>query len=804
VERSPGTKDGRVRDPVCGMWVDPARAAGRHEFQGRVYYFCNPRCLERFKAEPQRFLDPSYVPGGMGAPRPGIRPAPPSPPAACPHCAGAAPAPAFPPPGGIEWFCPMDPEVVRKEPGECPKCGMALEPRYPGLAAEEPENPELRKMSLRFWVCLPLAAGVFALSLPHMVPGFHGPLNHEATGFLQLFLSTPVVLWGGWIFFKRAWSSLLNRSPNMFTLIGMGTGTAYVYSVAAVLFSRDFPSSFRDADGNVALYFESAAVITALVLLGQVLELRARHRTGEAIRALLGLSAKNGRLVRPDGSEVDVPLDEVQVGDTLRVRAGEKVPVDGVVLEGSSSVDESMLTGEPLPAPKGPGDPVTGATLNGSGTLLMKAQRVGRETLLAQIVRLVQEAQRTRAPIQRLADRISAIFVPSVAFAAALAFAAWALWGPEPRLAYALLAAVAVLIVACPCALGLAAPMSVMVGTGRAARSGVLFKDAEALETLATVDTLVIDKTGTLTEGKPTVTSIAVYSGWSEARALEIAASLEAGSGHPLAAAIGAAAKGRGLLLRPVTGFESVGGQGVKGLVDGRECALGREGFLESLGVPLEGHLAGGAPASDASTSVLLAVDGQLAAHLSVEDPLKPDAAETVRRLMEEGIRIVVATGDRRPAAEAVARSVGLQEVVAEVLPQGKADVVKRLREEGRIVAMAGDGVNDAPALAAAHVGLAMGAGSDAALQSASVTLVKGDLRGILRAREISRRVRANIRQNLFFAFAYNALAIPVAAGALYPLAGFTLSPMAASAAMSVSSVSVISNALRLYRGRLD
>jgi Cu+-exporting ATPase len=672
---------------------------------------------------------------------------------------------------------------------------MALEPRT--VAAVEEESAELRDMTRRFRAGLALTAPVFLLAMADMIPGrpLHGLLAPRLRGLLELALSTPVVLWAGWPFFQRMWASFTRRL-NMFTLIGLGTGAAYLYSAVAVLFPSLFPDSFRGHGGELGLYFEAASVITVLVLLGQVLELRARARTGSAIRALLGLAPKTARLVSPDGTETDVPLEGVRAGDRLRVRPGEKVPVDGVVLEGRSAVDESMISGEPMPVEKGAGDRVTGATINGTGALLVRAERVGSDTLLAQIVRMVGEAQRSRAPIQRLADVVSSYFVPGVVLASALAFVAWGVLGPEPRLAHALVNAVAVLIIACPCALGLATPMSIMVGVGRGATAGVLVKDARALETLEKVDTLVVDKTGTLTEGRPRVVTVA---GEDESEVLRLAAALERGSEHPLAAAVVAAAAEKGLPLLAAGEFRSVTGKGVTGRIEGRAVALGNRALLDELGIDAGPLLGRAEPLrQSAQTIMFLAVDGRPIGLIGAADPVKDSAPEAVRRLKAEGLRIVMLTGDGRATAEAVGRRLGLDGVEAEVLPDRKAAAVERLQREGRVVAMAGDGINDAPALARADVGIAMGTGTDVAIESAGITLVKGDLQGIVRARRLSRAVMRNIRQNLFFAFVYNALGVPLAAGALYPFFGLLLSPMIAAAAMSLSSVSVITNALRL------
>jgi Cu+-exporting ATPase len=678
---------------------------------------------------------------------------------------------------------------------------MALEPRT--VTAEEPDNAELRDMTRRLWVSAILTTPLFLLTMGTMLVG------HEATAWIrpgllawiELALATPVVLWGGWPFFERMWASFGSRNLNMFTLIGIGTGTAYGYSVVATLFPGVFPASLRGHDGEVGRYFEAAAVITALVLLGQVLELRARSRTGGAIRALLGLAPKTARLIGADGGESDVPLDRVQPGDRLRVRPGEKVPVDGVVIEGRSSIDESMISGEPVPVEKGSGDRVTGATLNGTGALVIRADRVGADTLLAQIVRMVGEAQRSRAPIQRLADRMSSYFVPAVIAIAAISFLVWSLVGPEPRLAHGLVAAVSVLIIACPCALGLATPMSIMVGVGRGAGLGVLIRDAEALEAFEKVDTLVVDKTGTLTEGRPSLAGVEVAAGWLEAEVLRLGASLEQGSEHPLAAAIVAGARARGLALEPALGFESVTGKGVVGTVVGRKVLLGNRSLLDGAGIDASALVERAESLrADGQTVMFVAIDGRLAGLIGAADPIKTSSAEALRRLQEEGVRVVMATGDSRTTAAAVARKLGLAAFEAEVLPASKVDVVKRLQAEGRVVAMAGDGINDAPALAQAHVGIAMGTGTDVAMESAGVTLLRGDLRGIARARQLSRATMRNIRQNLFFAFAYNALGVPLAAGVLYPLFGLLLSPMIAAAAMSLSSVSVIGNALRLRK----
>ena len=703
-----------------------------------------------------------------------------------------------------EYTCPMHPGVVRDEPGSCPDCGMALEPRT--VTAEDEPNPELIDMSRRFRMCLLLTLPVLFLAMAEMIPG--QPLKHalgdRPAVWLQFLLSTPVVLWGGWPFFQRGWASLVNRSLNMFTLIAIGTGAAYLYSVAAALLPGIFPPSFRGADGVVAIYFEAAAVITTLVLLGQVLELRARSRTGEAIRALLGLAPGTAVVVRSDGAEEETPLEQVETGSLLRVRPGERVPVDGIVVEGTSSVDESMVTGEPLPVEKTADARVIGGTVNGTGSLVMRAERVGSDTLLARIVRMVTEAQRSRAPVQRLADAVASWFVPVVLLAAVVTFLVWGFIGPEPRMAYALVNAVAVLIIACPCALGLATPMSIMVGTGRGATTGVLIKDAEALELLQKVDTLVVDKTGTLTEGKPELVSVVPLDEWSDSELLRLAASLERGSEHPLAAAVVAGARSRNIELAPPGDFASHTGLGVEGAVDGRSVVLGNHTFLDQRGVdrsPLRERAH--ELAVRGQTVMFVVVDGEVAGLLGVADPVKESTPEAIRLLEAAGIHIVMLSGDGRATVEAVAGELGIEDFEAEVLPDQKGEAVRRLQEQGRIVAMAGDGINDAPALARSHVGIAMGTGTDVAMESAGVTLVNGDLRAIARARRLSQGTMRNIRQNLFFAFVYNAAGVPIATGLLYPFLGILLSPMIASAAMTFSSVSVIGNALRLRKLKL-
>ena len=776
----------------------------RHE--GTEYRFCAARCRERFAEDPERFLDPRAARSDAGPGATYVCPMDPEVrqdrPGPCPKC-GMALEPETPaaPATRTEWTCPMHPQIVRDRPGSCPICGMALEPRT--ITLEEAENPELEDMSRRLWISAALTAPLVVLAMGHLLPfpalsRFH---VHPVRPWLELVLATPVCLWGAWPFYERAVRSVANRSLNMFTLIGMGVGVAYAFSVVATTAPGIFPPSFRDRGGNVGVYFEAAAVITVLVLLGQVLELRARGRTGAAIRKLLGLAPKTARRMRDDGSEEDVPLDEVQVGDRLRVRPGEKVPVDGIVLEGASSVDESMMSGEPVPVEKGADDQVVGGTVNGTGGLVIRAEKVGSDTLLARIVAMVAEAQRSRAPIQRLADRVSAWFVPTVILIAAVTFAVWSLAGPEPRMAYALVNAVAVLIIACPCALGLATPMSIMVATGKGATLGILFRNAEAIEVLRTVDTLVVDKTGTLTEGKPALASVEAVGDMDETRLLRLAASLERASEHPLAAAIVRGAEERGAERAEVKGFASVTGKGVRGTVEGVEVALGNRAFMEDLGITA-GEIEARAESlrAEGQTVMFVAADGKPAGLLGVADPVKETTPAAIRALHDDGVRIVMVTGDSRTTAEAVARRLGIDDVMAEVLPEEKVDVVRKLQDEGRVVAMAGDGINDAPALAQADVGIAMGTGTDVAMESASVTLVKGDLAGAARARELSRRTMSNIRQNLFFAFVYNSLGVPIAAGILYPFAGILLSPVFAAAAMSLSSVSVIGNALRLRR----
>jgi Cu+-exporting ATPase len=754
-------------DPVCGMTVDPADAAGSVDYHGRTYYFCNESCVERFREAPEHFLS------------------------------GAARDQAVDPNQVAEWTCPMHPEIVRNAPGSCPICGMALEPRFATL---EETNPELDDMTHRFWWSLALTAPILVFMIAEFWPG--QPLHHLVPGrlvnWIEFALATPVVVWGGWPFFERGWASVVTRHLNMFTLIALGVGAAYGFSVVATLLPGVFPESFR-MNGAVAVYFEPAAVIVVLVLLGQVLELRARSRTSSAIRKLLGLAPDTARTIHPDGTEHDVQLSDVHVGDRLRVRPGERIPVDGVVLDGKTTVDESMVTGEPIPVEKVAGAQVTGGTVNGTGTVVMRAERVGADTLLAQIVRMVSEAQRSRAPIQRLADTVSGYFVPAVILVAVITCVIWSQYGPEPRLAHALVNAVAVLIIACPCALGLATPMSIMVGTGRGAEAGVLIRNAEALEVLENVTTLVVDKTGTLTEGKPRLVTVVAQGSLDETALLRLVASLENVSEHPLAGAIVAGARARGITLAQVANFDSATGKGVAGTVDGHHVAIGNATMLESLSVSIEPLRAKADELRQSGQTVMfVAVDGRSAGLVGVADPIKDGARDAIAALHGEHIRVVMVTGDNRTTADAVARAVGIDQVEADVLPDHKATIVRDLQHKGGRVAMAGDGINDAPALAQADVGIAMGTGTDVAMESAGITLVRGDLRGIVRARRLSRRTMGNIRQNLFFAFVYNVAGVPIAAGILYPWFGLLLSPMIASAAMTFSSVSVIANALRL------
>jgi Cu+-exporting ATPase len=801
--------ESEVVDPVCGMSILPSDAVGQATHRGQTYHFCSQNCLDKFRASPATYLSPRSAESRLdahGDTREHTCPMDPEVrqigPGACPKCGMALEPVSAAPLTKTEWTCPMHPEIVRDGPGTCPICGMALEPRVVTL---EEQNPELDDMTRRFRWSLILTTPILAFMASEFLPG--QPLQHalppSAMTWSQFLLATPVVLWGGWPFFVRGWASVVNRHLNMFTLIALGVGAAYAFSVVATLMPGLFPASFRTHGDQIGVYFEPAAVIVVLVLLGQVLELRARSRTSSAIKKLLGLTPTTARRIDTSGAEQDVPLDHVQVGDRLRVRPGERVPVDGVVVEGTTTVDESMVTGEPIPVEKSATSKVTGGTVNGTGTFAMEAQRVGSDTLLAQIVRLVGEAQRSRAPIQRLADTVSGWFVPIVILVAVVTFGVWAVWGPEPRLAHALVNAVAVLIIACPCALGLATPMSIMVGTGRGAEMGVLLRNAEALEVMEQIDTVVVDKTGTLTEGKPALTTIVPAAPIDEATLLRLVASLEKVSEHPLAEAIVRGAEERSVQTGPVTDFRSVTGKGVVGSVDGRAVAIGNTALLSDMGATVTGTEHADALRRNGETVMFVAVDGVYAGLVGVADRIKATTTEAIKALHDEGLRIVMLTGDSRLTAEAVARSVGIDTVEAEVLPEQKADVVKRLQAEGRRVAMAGDGINDAPALAQAEVGIAMGTGTDVAMESAGVTLVQGDLRGLVRARRLSRATMRNIRQNLFFAFIYNALGVPVAAGVLYPAFGLLLSPIIASAAMTFSSVSVIGNALRLRRQAL-
>ena len=797
-----------VLDPVCGMTIAPEDAVGHVDHKGRTYYFCSESCVDQFRATPDAFTGARSVPATTSADTQREYTCPMDPevrqkgPGACPKCGMALEPVDVAPVTKVEWTCPMHPEIVRNEPGSCPICGMALEPRTVTL---EEQNPELDDMMRRFRWSSIITAPILAFMVSEFLPGqpLQQMLPHGWLNWVLLVLATPVVVWGGWPFFVRGWASVVNRHLNMFTLIALGVGAAYAYSVVATLAPGLFPDSFRIM-GEVAVYFEPAAVIVVLVLLGQVLELRARSRTSSAIRNLLGLAPKTARRVEATGSEQDIPLELVKVGDRLRVRPGERVPVDGLVIEGITTIDESMVTGEPIPVEKATEAAVTGGTVNGTGTFVMEARRVGSDTLLAQIVRMVTEAQRSRAPIQRLADTVSAWFVPIVIAVAVITFFIWSQYGPEPRLAHALVNAVAVLIIACPCALGLATPMSIMVGPGRGAESGVLIRNAEALETFEKVTTIVVDKTGTLTEGKPKLVTVEPQPHIDAAVLLRLTASLENVSEHPLAAAIVGGARDRKVALSEVRDFESLTGKGVNGTVEGRKVAIGNLRHLEALGID-PGSLRDRAEAlrREGQTVMFVAVDRQLAGLVGVADPIKATTSDAIQALRREGIMVVMLTGDNRTTAESVARSVGIDQVEADVLPEQKAAVVKRLQQRGEVVAMAGDGINDAPALAAADVGIAMGTGTDVAMESAGMTLVKGDLRGIVRARRLSRATMRNIRQNLFFAFIYNVLGVPIAAGLLYPFVGVLLSPMIASAAMTFSSVSVIGNALRLRRADL-
>ncbi len=774
----------QVIDPICGMRVNPDTAAGKSEYQSNAYYFCSKGCLDRFNADPGAALN--------------------RPPQPMAHAAQPSLVQLGSPRAPVLHTCPMHPEITRNGPGACPICGMALEPRT--ITMSDEVNPELVDMKRRFWVCLVLTAPIFLLAMSEMIPGqpVQSIFSPHSAVWTQFVLATPVVVWGGWPFFQRAWASIVSRHLNMFTLIALGTGIAYFYSVVAAFFPAIFPAEHSAHGMSVPVYFEAAAVITTLVLLGQVLELRARSQTRDAIKALLGLAPKTARLIKPDGGEQDIPIGNVKAGYFLRVRPGEKVPVDGVVTEGESSVDEAMLTGEPLPVEKQPGSHLSSGTINGTGSLIMRAERVGDATLLAQIVRLVGEAQLSRAPIQRLADKVSAFFVPIVVSVALITFVVWMILGPEPRFTHALVNAVAVLIIACPCALGLATPMSIMVGTGRGATSGVLVKNAESLEKLESVNTLVVDKTGTLTEGKPRLVSIVTFGKVSQNELLRLAASLERASEHPLASAVVAGAVERALQLSDAREFKSMTGMGITGQVDKRSIAIGSRRFLEENGVDTDSATGKAEELrTDGETVVLVAIDRQLAGLLGVLDPIKTSTPEAIDALRADGVRLVMLSGDSRTNAESVGRKLGIDQIEAEVLPAQKSEIVKRLQSEKQVVAMAGDGINDAPALAQADVGIAMGSGTDIAIETAGITLVKGDLRGIVRARNLSRGTMRNIRQNLFFAFVYNFLGVPIAAGLLYPVFGILLSPMIASAAMTFSSVSVIANALRLRHLKL-
>ncbi|WP_206455751.1 heavy metal translocating P-type ATPase [Aurantimonas marina] len=762
-----------AKDPVCGMTVERASARHMAKHQGERFYFCSERCHEKFEAEPEKYL--------------GDRPAP------------------EPMPEGTLYTCPMHPEIVEDHPDDCPICGMALEPMGVPTGEEGP-NPELVDFTRRFWIGGILTVPLLVVAMGEYVGlAVRGWTGEYVAAWIELVLATPVILWAGWPFLVRGYKSFKTMNLNMFSLIGMGVLAAYLFSVVAVLFPQIFPAGFRTADGTVGVYFEAGAVIVVLVLLGQILELRARERTGSAIRALLDLAAKTARVIRPDGTEEEIPLENVALGDRLRVRPGDKVPVDGEVVDGRSSIDESMLTGEPIPVEKTPGDKVTGATINKNGSLVIEAKRVGKDTMLSQIVEMVANAQRSRAPIQKLADAVAGYFVPAVIGVAILSFIAWAIWGPEPALAYALVSAVAVLIIACPCALGLATPMSIMTATGRGAQAGVLIKNAEALERFAKVDTLIVDKTGTLTEGKPRLVAVLPESGHDEAEVLRLAASLERGSEHPLAEAIVAGAEERGAALTPATDFEAITGMGVKGIVDGKAVALGNARLMQELGLNGAALIeSANARRDQGETVMFIVVDGEITGLVSVADPMKETTPAAIKALHAEGFRIVMATGDNERTAKAIAGRLGIDEIRAEVLPEDKARIIKEMQSEGHKVAMAGDGVNDAPALAQADVGIAMGTGADVAIESAGITLVKGNLDGIVRARRLSQATMRNIKQNLFFAMIYNTAGVPVAAGILYPFLGILISPVFAAAAMSLSSVSVIGNALRLRSVHLD
>jgi Cu+-exporting ATPase len=803
-----GKPEHKEKDPVCGMNVSPEKAAGHYEYEGKTYYFCGKGCLEKFKADPEKYLKKEEKPvqpvsSGQQFTCPMHPEIISDKPGDCPKC-GMSLEPMFHTafPSKTEYTCPMHPEIVSDEPGSCPICGMALEPRTVTL---EDKNPELEDMTRKFWISLVLSLPVLFLAMGEHIPGLnlHKIISPKTSIWVQFILSTPVVLWAGKVFFQRGWASIINKSLNMFTLIALGVGVAYIYSIVATLFPGIFPDSLKMHGGIVNVYFEASAIITSLVLMGQVMELGARSKTSSAIKALLGLAPKTARII-DNGNEKDIPLEQVKVGDKIRVRPGEKIPVDGIVIEGSSSVDESMITGEPIPVEKNINDKVTGATINNSGTIIIQAEKVGSDTVLSQIVKMVSEAQRSRAPIQKLADTVAKYFVPAVLLIAIITFAVWFFIGPEPRLAYAIVNAVAVLIIACPCALGLATPMSVMVGIGRGAKEGVLIKNAEALEILEKVDTLVIDKTGTLTMGKPKLQSVLALEGFSENDILSLVASLEQGSEHPLAAAIVNGAKEKNLTLSQVKDFKSVTGKGVTGNIEGKNIILGNKALFEQENISLAGL---GEKADElrknGETVMFIAIDNQPAGLVSVIDPIKETTAQAIKDLKEAGINVVMLTGDSRKTAEAVAGKLGITQIEAEILPDQKSNVIKKLQEQGHIVAMAGDGINDAPALAQANVGIAMGTGTDVAIESAGVTLLKGDLSGIVKAIRLSKSMMRNIRQNLFFAFIYNVAGVPIAAGILYPWTGLLLSPIIASAAMSLSSVSVIGNALRLRASKL-
>ncbi|HXZ96007.1 MAG TPA: heavy metal translocating P-type ATPase [Burkholderiales bacterium] len=772
--RDSGSSAGKSLDPVCGMSVDIATAKHMHSYSGQTWYFCGPHCLEKFAADPQRYAEKETV--------------------------SKAPIEDK----GAVYTCPMHPQIRQAGPGDCPLCGMALEPVV--ASADQQPNPELKDMTRRFWISLGLTLPVFSLAMAEHLPAveLERVISHVVAGWIQFLFSIPVVLWAAWPFFVRGWNSLVSRNLNMYTLIALGVGVAFAYSTVALLIPKLFPAAFRDAAGQVGLYFEASAVIAVLVLLGEMLQLRARENTGSAIRALLKLAPRTATRIGTDGSDEEVALEQVHKDDRLRVRPGEKVPVDGIVLEGHSSVDESLVTGEPVSVEKQPGEKVTGGTINGTGSFVMRAERVGAEMLLSQIVHMVAEAQRTRAPIQKLADVVSSYFVPAVVGIAAVAFVLWSIYGPPPAMSFALVSAVSVLIIACPCALGLATPMSIMVGTGRGAQAGVLIRNAEALERMEKIDTLVVDKTGTLTEGKPKLASVIPVDGFTENQVLQVAASLERGSEHPLAAAILAGAKERDITLLPVENFIAVSGKGVEGIFEGRRIALGNLRFVQSL-VQVAQSLMAKADAlrRDGETVVFLVDDSRVAGIIGVADPIKASTAEALQALATEGIKVVMLTGDNLITAQAVAQRLGISDVRADVMPQEKGLTVQELRKRGRAVAMAGDGINDAPALAEAEVGIAMGTGADVAIQSAGITLVKGDLRGIVRARRLSRATMRNIRQNLFLAFVYNSIGVPIAAGVLFPFIGLLLNPMIAAAAMSASSVSVVVNALRLRSAKI-